>query len=302
MSAVQVFQCSTCEKVFSTKGNLSQHLKSAKYCLQRQGKDVPKNFVCAFCQKCFTTKQSQFDHMQQCTHRTLQSQITEMQREHSMELHTKDMQLQALTDKYHTEITCLNDKHATETKCLNARLEEVSKQLAEAQKIIANMAQRATTINNNSSTTNNTNSHNHNSNNVNRVLVLSAERVNSVLDNRLTGDVAAIGQRGLAQMLHKRLLTDDDGNSLYVCTDASRQVFEYVNEDGEIERDVKANKLQKTLVESNVGGKALNAFDRDFRENQPEKYNQLMYVAMEIKTIENDSSKFRSELARITSP
>jgi len=43
------------EKSFSTKSNLINHQKTAKFCLNKQQKKIIKEYKC-FCEKIFTTK------------------------------------------------------------------------------------------------------------------------------------------------------------------------------------------------------------------------------------------------------
>ena len=53
--------CSFCKKTFSTKTILSTHQRTAKYCLEIQGKEN-KNFECEYCKKIFTSLQSLSEH------------------------------------------------------------------------------------------------------------------------------------------------------------------------------------------------------------------------------------------------
>ena len=58
-------QCDFCKKQFSSKSNLSSHQKTAKYCLQLQGRDNP-NFGCKFCDKNFTSNYNLAEHIHSC--------------------------------------------------------------------------------------------------------------------------------------------------------------------------------------------------------------------------------------------
>jgi hypothetical protein len=54
-------QCEFCEKEFSTKSSLVYHQKTAKYCLEKQGK-INEKYKCCHCEKCFTTYQRVIEH------------------------------------------------------------------------------------------------------------------------------------------------------------------------------------------------------------------------------------------------
>ena len=47
--------CEFCEKSFSSKSNLYNHQKTAKYCLDKQKNSIIKEYKCC-CEKIFTTK------------------------------------------------------------------------------------------------------------------------------------------------------------------------------------------------------------------------------------------------------
>jgi len=57
--------CDFCKKEFSSKGNLNLHQKTAKYCLELQGKDVTI-LKCEFCLKSFTCNKNLNEHLQTC--------------------------------------------------------------------------------------------------------------------------------------------------------------------------------------------------------------------------------------------
>lgn len=59
-----MFNCEYCNNKFSTKGNLIQHVKKAKFCLKLRGE--MSLYKCNFCDKRYTSKQSLSYHGQRC--------------------------------------------------------------------------------------------------------------------------------------------------------------------------------------------------------------------------------------------
>jgi hypothetical protein len=120
----------------------------------------------------------------------------------------------------------------------------------------------------------------------------------------LPPDVLANGQKGLADMLKKHLLQNDKGEPIYECTDVSRQKFEFVNKHGFIETDPKAAKLITSLNNANIfdvthsTGKKLWETDNGVNHDSQTVH---MPKVTEVLDIKEDSSKFRSHLASITS-
>jgi len=56
--------CDICQKSFSSISSLNFHKKTAKYCLEKQGKTNDK-FKCEYCDKIFTTVQRLTEHINQ---------------------------------------------------------------------------------------------------------------------------------------------------------------------------------------------------------------------------------------------
>ena len=87
----------------------------------------------------------------------------------------------------------------------------------------------------------------------------------------------------------------------YKCTDKSRNIFKFLNSDGEINKDVDASKLISHMVGIKV--KSVEIAKEWYTEEgiiDITKY-EIMYEPQQlILTIEDDSSCFRRELASRT--
>jgi hypothetical protein len=79
MASKEVIECEFCQKHFSTKSNLSLHKRTAKFCLEKQGKKNTTN-KCEFCKEVFSHKQRLLTHNEICKARieiTFQRNIAE---------------------------------------------------------------------------------------------------------------------------------------------------------------------------------------------------------------------------------
>lgn len=62
------YECPTCKKEFTTRGNLDRHINTAMYCRQQRHNDenIYQNFQCEFCKSDFTQKYSLDRHQTKC--------------------------------------------------------------------------------------------------------------------------------------------------------------------------------------------------------------------------------------------
>jgi len=87
-------KCSFCDKNFSSKTNLKQHQKTAKYCLNLQNVGISE-FECAGCLKKYTTKNNLDRHKQNCNILYYKETISRLEKD----LESKNKQIEILQDK-----------------------------------------------------------------------------------------------------------------------------------------------------------------------------------------------------------
>jgi hypothetical protein len=87
-------KCSFCDKNFSSKTNLKQHQKTAKYCLNLQNVGISE-FECAGCLKKYTTKNNLDRHKQNCNILYYKETISRLEKD----LENKNKQIEILQDK-----------------------------------------------------------------------------------------------------------------------------------------------------------------------------------------------------------
>ena len=86
---------------------------------------------------------------------------------------------------------------------------------------------------------------------------------------------------------------------------SKNSIFEFFNKDGELEKDVKAAKLSKALIESDLKQKAYvqsnKIWTKDNGEHDSDRFNASIGKASELINFNDDNKKFRSELTILAS-
>ena len=101
-----------------------------------------------------------------------------------------------------------------------------------------------------------------------------------------------------------RFREDDLGNLTYICTDPSRQIFKFKDSLGEVQKDVKANKLTNILIEGGI--RDINSkiaqkwWTKDDGDIDSLKFTIMEPKASEINNISSDNSVFVNELTTMT--
>jgi hypothetical protein len=266
--------CSFCDKTFANKYVLKTHIECNKKCIAGRGLDIPQNYVCKSCTH-ISTRHNDFQvHLSNCSKYTVDLQ---------KEIYEKN--LQEIQQKYQEK---LKDKDEYIAK-LEARIDKFEKTISEI------------ALQPKSTTTNTTNTNNMTI--MGRFDINDTKQIGDVIQKYLTKDVVARGQEGVAVMLCEHLLKGPNGESLYDCTDVSRQSFEFINVDGNIETDPKATKLIRSIGKSGLSIQANVAADKLWSKEDGkmdhEKYGIYADKVTEVMQLEKDSAKLRNKLASV---
>ena len=266
--------CEFCNKSFSTTGNLRYHKRTSKSCQAIQNKDkdeIVSSFInCEFCNKMFTAQIIK-THYKNCKKKT-EYEFQKLQTEKN----EKDEEIKKLQMRI-------------------IELEAENKIYLQDRDLVQKLAAQPKTTTNN----------NDNRIRVNNNFFDNPERMKQMIDEKLTKDYISDGQKGVAQFACNNLLKDENGNMNYICSDLSRNVFKFYNSEGNIEKDVKANKLTNMLIEAGIANKALSMApllwtDEDGNINS-NKFLIFSPYTTEIASMQVDNSVFRNELACLTS-
>ena len=287
-------ECDYCKHSFSSKGILISHQKTAKYCLILQNKNSD-NFLCNFCSKKFTSQYNLNEHFIICR----EKQYKDRDNKEVNQLKEQIINLEII-QKY-TQ-TMLNEKNEyickleTNIGKLEAKLETTIEKLeAKLEKFEDSILSKTEKKAIQPITNNTTNIVINNTLNLNDI-----KQMTSFLEDNLDKDVLVNGQKGVAVLLSSTIL-----KGRYKCVDTSRQNFEFTNELGEIERDVKAKKLTNALIKSDICSKSADK-GMELWKKADGTTDSLGYQAhfdrvLEMINFNRDNSVFRSELSALTS-
>ncbi len=286
-------ECQFCHKTFSSKSTVTYHQKTAKYCLQIQGKDrAEKEYKCE-CGKILTSKHNHEVHTKICT---VREKII------YLEKRNKDLEI-------------MNEELKDLNKDLHQKNKEFEKLLIEKDNIICTLRgsidvykeDHSTLLDiakqpkNNNTTTTTTTNHT-------KVLNIKAPfdfEDKTKLENALSNynlEYFLDGQKGLARFLADTLLRDEENNYKYLCTDLGRAVFKYKDHFGNIQKDYEAKRLTNYLVEGGIKEKATD-ISEEWIGKDPRIDKNKVEIALEknseVNAIDKNNQIFKKELASI---
>ena len=289
-------KCDYCNKELSSLSSLINHKKKAKYCLKIQNElgIISKNkeyYKCYFCFKDFLDKITLTNHLENTclndlnvleVNNTFKNKLNEKEIE-------KDIEIQKLNDKIYSL-----EKENIEINKQNYCLKEVNKILDLDHKCIQEIAKQPKNINNNNKTLNLINSLN----------LSDTEQIKHLIDNNYNLDYIFSGQKGCAKFALENIIKDDNGNLKYICSDPSRFVYKFKDENGNIQKDVDAKKLTNLLVESGIKTKVCNLANEWWTDENGktnvDKFELLLDKTESIRYLEDDNTEFKKELAAMT--
>ena len=101
------------------------------------------------------------------------------------------------------------------------------------------------------------------------------------------------------------ILTDNNGELIYVCTDPSRGVFKFKDTTGELKKDLEAKKLTSYILEGGIKNKSADIGNEwckdDTGEFDMKKFTILMVPQQSIMNLSQDNNVLKKELASLTS-
>jgi hypothetical protein len=281
--------CNFCDKTLNSIITLRYHQKNAKKCLEIQ-KNQEQNIMsalvsCEYCNKEFS-KSSLKSHFISCKKK--------LKVDKEKEIDNLKFELENLKKYSSEEIENLKFEN-NNLKNIISKLEAENKIYLQDHNFVKTMAAQPKIT-----TTNNTNKIKINNN-----FFDNPEKIKQMIEQKLNKEYISDGQKGVAQFAYDTLLKDEEGNMNYICSDPSRHIFKFQNSEGNIEKDIKANKLTNMLIDAGITNKtfliAPSLWTKDDGNIDSNKFQIYVPYTTEISSMQVDNTIFRNELACLTS-
>jgi hypothetical protein len=147
-------ECEYCKKTFSARSNFLTHQKTAKYCIELQGKQATY-FECKYCKKKFTSHQNQIEHS--CKEREREN-ILKKQQEYEEKIKSiydlKVRELQTKIDELHDKMQERDLYHQKDLKVLEEKIQEKNEYIAKLESRLDKFENAVTTMATEPKTTN----------------------------------------------------------------------------------------------------------------------------------------------------
>ena len=128
-------------------------------------------------------------------------------------------------------------------------------------------------------------------------LDLSQENLKKTLEEKFTENHLINGQKGVAQFFVDHYLISEDQKYMFKCTDPSRKMFIYLDDEGKIHKDINALRFTKNISDPVI--EVTHNMLNELPDKYPDDNERMDYATvkfMEIANIKNDNNEFIKNL------
>ena len=274
-------ECEYCNQILKTLGALKKHQNTAKYCLNKQNKNAPVEYICGACDKTFTRKSSLEDHLKICKSNIPSVHVLQQ----IIETTKKDLDLALL------QIENLKIQNKKDLDSALFQILERDKQIDDYKEKMFLLASKPTHhINNigNTKTTNKTQN-----------LIVSdwrSEIIQEKVEDNFKLEHVKDGLIGVARFTSQYITNGDGENKSYHCTDRNRDVFIYKDVDGVVKKDIQARKLKNAIKDPIIKKSSLLVLEERTRLSDiivKAKECESDIITLSSNTINKLTDKFR---------
>lgn len=212
-------ECQYCKKIFSTKGNLTNHQKTAKYCLVIQNRSP--SFVCSFCTKEFTKANDLKSHNLICLEKVkfdFEIELRKLQEENQNMKKNFEEEIQSMKKSHTEEIQRIKEEHIRDIK-------ELAITSINTPKTVKFNNQRINQV-------------------INNLIPLTDDHMNNQIQY-LTIEHVKNGIDGYVKYALEHFFKDR-----IICTDFARRKIKYKNKEGDLLEDPEMTKLAQKFFQT----------------------------------------------------
>ena len=248
-----MYTCEFCNNEYKSISSLNNHKKTAKKCLILRDEDIDKAefFKCKNCDFKTTVKNSL--NLHKCKFK----EFKEIKK-YENNISTLELELKLKIDNINTldnknkELELIIEKNKEEKQKKELELELKIKDIEALIKQNIELKEKLEKHENHlfilSSKPTNTSIKIENLNNVLSNIDFKDNTFKEQVDNHFTAEHLIDGIKGVADFTKKYIINPgEDGKQKYLCVDPARAIFRYKDENGVIQKDVKASKLKNAI-------------------------------------------------------
>ena len=223
-----IFSCTVCLKIFSTKNSLNRHI-----CINTELKIKLENYRIELETKKNENKEMSDNLEKAYIHIELENkEMSDNLEKADIHIKLKNKEISDNLEKYRKELELKNKEISDNLEKADIHIERLENKLTDITLCLANRT-----------TTNNNNTHNINNYNLIPLDIVQQNNIKDVVENYYNLEYQMDGQKGLAKLLSDSGVLKPKGENIYICSDFSRGIFKYKNENGIEIRDVQAKDL-----------------------------------------------------------
>ena len=326
--------CQHCHIVCKNKYVLQTHLTKSKKCLNLRGLDLTKKFICDGCRSVFCNNKNLSVHTDSCKEYALLNLRKELDTEYQNKIILLEKTLNDVKQTHYKTINIIEEKHEKDLseqkqmfdkelllqqKSFQIERSLLEKQIDRLQTSFENLSKEA--INRPTTNTTNNNTVNH----IRTILStkhtldnLKDEDLLLVFREYLTEDVLLGGQQAIAKICNEKIIQTKDDKMLLCCTDASRDKYKYMDNNGNVKEDIYARNFTSKIIKpletvgqdvyENACASILDELDQlsvieyGKKASLKNKEERLLHSLVDLKGIDcpNYNTKFLNELAILT--
>ena len=228
----QIFPCNLCKKHFTTKNSLVRH-NCLKNKVEKKSKIEKLNNINILLE----TYRNEINLENEVKNKELEIYRTKIElknNELEIELKNKELEIELKNkelERYRNIVNLEKEVQRKEIEILYKRIEKLDKTMSDALLQSVNKP----TISNTTTT--------HNNFNLIPLDIGHRNNIKDIVENHYNLEYQINGQKGLAKLLSDSGVLKPKGENIYICSDSSRGIFKYKNENGIEIRDIQAKDL-----------------------------------------------------------